>query len=111
MTSVNAERSNQPEIIAEREFTGPGGHPVWLRIGKPYLPANQLSWFCDVEIVTAGKTRRQVIGGADSLQALMLGLSISGVMFRMTPEFLSGEVSFLGNKDDLQLPEPPPPPP
>jgi uncharacterized protein DUF6968 len=91
------------EVFAEREFhshnTAGEETQVILRIGKPQIKAHGV-WYCPVQIIGIGDEKIEAIAGADSLQALLLGLQLGPTLLRYFAKSEQKKITWLG-QDDL----------
>lgn len=77
--------------IASRELDGPNGR-VLIRLGRP-IERREAEWSCLVEVVAEGKQANTIeVTGADSLQALILG--VGALRQLLAPDLAS--LSWLG---------------
>ena len=96
-------------VIAEREllFQRPGevARPVCVRIGTPVEdtkhPGNAL---CPMQVSGFEKDEKMVIGGVDTLQALVLALQSAAAFVTACARERGGTLTWLGG-NDLGFPE------
>lgn len=82
-------------IIASRRFEL-GDKTVELLLGAPVSDDDGENYFCPFEVKGLGNEKVRRIGGVDSLQALILGISCAAAYLSTRPEAESGELTFLG---------------
>ncbi len=95
-------------VIASRELTLDETGKVTVLIGKPQQ-FGDIDWYCPYQIIgiRSGKVKRAE--GVDSVQALVLALSIVGAKLYCSQEYEAGRLSWDGGtvKGDLGFPVPP----
>ena len=90
------------EVIAHREyeFTGSEGHvSVVASIGRPALmpDAPYGDWYCPLRIAGPQIDRESYVGGVDSVQALLLAISMMRVELQLIA--LHGSLTWLEQGD------------
>ncbi len=97
-------------VIAERElaFDRPGEptRPIRVLIGAPVPdPAYPSSGLCPIVVDGFGKEEKVVLGGVDTLQALVFGIQCLTGFLRSCAKQYGGTLTWLGSPD-LGFPEP-----
>jgi hypothetical protein len=100
---------NVGEVIASRELTLDGTAKVTVLIGKPRYEPAPVDWYCPYQTVGVGSGRVRCAYGGDSVQALVLALSLVGAQLYCSAEYEAGRLSwdYGAVKGDLGFPVPP----
>lgn len=100
---------NVGEVIASRELTLDGSTKVTVLIGKPQCKPAPVDWYCPYQTVGVGSGRVRCGYGGDSVQALVLALSMVGAELYCSAEYEAGRLSWDWGavKGDLGFPVPP----
>lgn len=95
-------------VIASRQLTLDDNHKVEILIGKPSPIPNGTDWYCPYQTLGMGSGRVRYAGGVDSVQALVLSLSMVGAELYCSAEYESGRLSWECGavKGDLGFPVP-----
>ncbi|HLY06056.1 MAG TPA: hypothetical protein VKR31_09935 [Rhizomicrobium sp.] len=96
------------EVIAMRELTLDGNRKVEVRIGKPQRSPHRDEWFCPQQISGIRSGRVKHMTGGDSVQALVLTLSMVGAELYCSEEYEAGRLTWDWGavKGDLGFPVP-----
>ncbi len=81
-------------VIASRELTLDGNRKVEVLIGKPEPCPDGIDWYCPHQTVGVGSGRVRYAIGVDTVQALVLGLSMVGAELYTSEEYESGRLSW-----------------
>jgi len=102
------ELTNIGIAIASRDLTLDDKETVSILIGKPEILPGSDDWYCPHQAVGIGSGKVRYAIGVDSVQALVLSLSMLGAELYCSPEYEAGRLSWeCGNvKGDLGLPVP-----
>jgi hypothetical protein len=92
------------DIFIERQFELPDGATVALLFLRPEPDGDD--YRCGYEIIWPDRTRSSYATGIDAVQALLLAMQKAHVELQVSPEYKSGALSYLGERD-LGLPLPP----
>jgi hypothetical protein len=94
-------------VIATRELTLDGNQKVEVLIGKPEPRPDGIDWYCPYQ--TIGRESGKVFYGigVDTVQALILALSMVGAELYCSEEYREGRLTWdCGRNCDLGFPVP-----
>ncbi len=99
---------NVGTVIAERELSLDGATAVRVLIGAPKQRINRDDWYCPYQTDGIGSGRVGISYGVDSVQALVLALSMVGAELYCSREYEAGRLSWDCGavKGDLGFPVP-----
>jgi hypothetical protein len=97
-------------VIASRDLMLDGDQRVEILIGKPEPCSDGVDWYCPHQTLGIGSGKIRYAVGVDSVQALILGLSMVGAELYASEEYESGRLSWDGGArtGNLGFPVPPP---
>lgn len=95
-------------VIAFRELTLDENQKIEVRLGKPEPCPDGIDWYCPHQTVGLGSGRVRYAIGVDTVQALVLALSMVGAELYTSPEYEAGRLNWDGGavKGDLGFPVP-----
>jgi hypothetical protein len=91
-------------VIAEREFllerAGESARPIRVQIGAPVVhPDRSDQFLCPVVIHGFPREEKLVLGGADTMQALVCALQALPAFLQACAQQYGGSLSWLGGSD------------
>jgi hypothetical protein len=97
------------EVIASRDLTLDQSKKVTILMGKPRCFPEPVGWICPYQKIGVGLNHVKNAYGGDSVQALILALSMVGAELYCSAEYEAGRLSWDGGavKGDLGFPVPP----
>lgn len=95
-------------VIAQRHLLLDGVQSVLVRIGMPKRRAGSDDWYCPYQTEGIGSGRIGISYGVDSVQALVLALSMVGAELYCSKEYEAGRLGWDCGavKGDLGFPVP-----
>lgn len=97
------------EVVASRDFTLDKTGKVTVLIGRPQQSPSTDDWYCPYQKLGIGPNKVKYAAGVDSVQALILALSMLGAELYCSQEYEAGRLDWECGavKGDLGFPVPP----